>query len=212
MVCISMGSVKQKPFNLLYKYEPQKTSIDKLYEYVTVQGRFIVVGVMIVVIAAFIYRFPLDKHLNDEINRSKQNIDLLRIYVNDYEKKFNDIQARIQGAQRFEKLYSVSANSTDETGQIRFYEVLKRINEIKADFGDDIIVVDYTYSTDNQLMNTVNITGYTAKFSRAEDFRERLRLERTLVSDVLINNLGANKEGIPQFGLILKIKSKQTNG
>jgi hypothetical protein len=206
------GTIKQKPFNLLYKYEPQKSAIDKLYEYVTIQGRFIVVGVMFVVILAFIYRFPLDKKLNDEINRSNQNSDLIKIYVDGTEQKFKDIQTRTDSTKRFLDLYSLSSISTDETGQIRFYEVFKRINEIKTEFGDDIIVIDYSYITDNELNGTVNLTGYTAKFSRAEEFRERLRLERNIIDEVLINNLGSNKEGVPQFGLIIKIRDKSANG
>lgn len=204
-------TIEQKPFNLLYKYDPQKTFVDKLYDYVTVQGRYIVVTVMFIVILAFIYRFPLDKKLNDEINASKDNLELLDIYVNGNETGFQEVIERTDAANKYMSLYSIDP-VTDSNGQIRFYDAFKRINEIKNEFGEEIILVDYTYQTNDQLAATINLTGYTTKFTSAEAFREKVRLEKNLFTEVLINNLGANKEGIPQFALQVKLKNNKSNG
>ncbi len=206
---MASNNFKQRPFNLLYKYDTQKTGIDRLYDFVTVQGRIIVVSVMLLIILAFIYRFPLDKRLNDEVNDSKQNIELLKIFVDNNEKNFNDIVTRISKTKNYTELYSSNSSNIDEVGRVRFAEVFKKINAIESEFGENITLVSHNLNTDESLKSKIQIKGFTTQFSIAEEFREKLRLEKGLIDDVLISNLGSSKEGIPQFSLSIKIKEKK---
>jgi hypothetical protein len=200
---------KQKPFNLLYKFDAQKTGIDKLYDFVTVEGRYIVVSVMFVIILAFIYRFPLDKKLNDEINRSAENIAQLEYFSKSgMERQFRDIEERTESAKKYMAIYPEELTSaTENESQIKIADLIKRIREIHENtFKNDLIIVDYSYSSAPDQVGTLKITGSSTTFSKAEEFRQQIRLEKTLVNDVLINNLGSTKDGVPKFGLDIKVK------
>lgn len=198
----------QKPFNLLYKFEAQKTGIDKLYDFVTVQGRYIVVSVMFLIILAFVYRFPLDKKLNDEINRSKINLSELDYYSGKYENSYREVISRTASAKNFIDIYPEELDPTNVVpGQIKLSDILKRIREIREkSFNDDIIIIDYSYSAAPDTDGSIKLTGSSSTFTKAEEFRQALRLEKNIVSDVFINNLGSTKDGAPKFGLDIKTK------
>jgi hypothetical protein len=197
-----------KPFNLLYKFDAQKTGIDKLYDFVTVEGRYIVVCVMFVIVLAFIYRFPLDKKLNDEINRATENITELDFYAGAYEKNYRDIIDRTQAAKNFVELYPETFDITTQTsGQIRFADLLKKVNEIVSIYNNDVILVDYSYSGSPSGESILKVTGSCTTFAKADEFREKIKAEKMMVSEVIINQLSATKDGTPKFSLDIKIKN-----
>lgn len=54
-----------KTFNLFFSYNAQLPFAEKLYKWVTSVGKYIVIGVELVVLTAFIARFFLDQSLNN---------------------------------------------------------------------------------------------------------------------------------------------------
>lgn len=195
----------QKPFNLLYKFEPQKSSIDKIYDFVTVQGRLIVIGVMFIIIVGFVYRFPLDKALNDEINRSKDNLEQVKYYSKDTEKQFRDTFSRTQAAAKFLKLYNEDLASAGKK-QIIFATFLKRISEIKNSFGDDILIETYSYSANPVSHSSLKIAGISSTSSKAQDFKDKILAEQNYVSQASYTNLDLQKETLPRFSLDITLK------
>lgn len=198
-----------KPFNLLYKIDAQKTGIDKLYDFVTIQGRYIVVCVMFFIILAFLYRFPLDKKLNDEINRANDAIAELDYYSsNENERVYRTVMSRIESVEKFMEIYpSVINAGTELNGQIKFADLIKRIREIhEEEFKNDIIIAEYSYQSSPQSEGSLRITGSSTTFAKAEEFRQKLRNEKLYIYDVFINNLGSTKDGVPKFGLEIKLK------
>ncbi len=197
----------QKPFNLLYKFEPQKSSIDKLYDFVTKEGRYIVVMVMFVIIVAFIYRFPLDRKLNDEINRSTRNLREIKFYSESGEKTFKDILQRTQGVKNFLDIYPDTLDIHSKTpGQIKSNEILRKVKEISDSYKNDIVITDYLYTADPIKGSSLHLTGATSTFTKVEEFRDKIRTNSELVNEVYVTNLGSTKSGTPKFALDIKIK------
>lgn len=204
------SKIHKSSFNLLNRFQNQRGPVDKLYDFVIVEGRYVVVGVMFLIILAFIYRFPLDRALNDEVNRSKTNLNQLQYYSEGEEKEFRNIIQRTNSAKNYTLLYpdDFNANGKNE-GQVQFADVLKRLREITAEFNGNIILIDYTYSADPAKGITLKITGSSSTFAKAEEFRDKIRAEKQLVVDVLMQTLSSAKDTAPKFSLDLKIKSAQ---
>ena len=62
-----------KTFNLFFSFNADVPFIDKLYKWVTSVGRYIVIGIEMIVLAAFIGRFFLDQSVNDLSDKIKDN-------------------------------------------------------------------------------------------------------------------------------------------
>jgi hypothetical protein len=207
----SNSNIKQRPFNLLYRFEPQKSNIDVVYDFVTVQGRYIVVCVMFIIILAFIYRFPLDKKLNDEINRSNKNIRELQAYA-PYQQEFKNVLTRTEGTKNYLKIYPSDFSAEKSgLGQPAFHSLYNKINATKLlpDFEKDIKIESYAYSAAPDGAIILTIRGKTTTFPKAEQFREKLRQEKGLFNDILITNLGSAKgDETPQFELNIKVRAQ----
>jgi hypothetical protein len=196
----------QKPFNLLYPFEPQKTKIDKVYDWVMGTGRIIVVLFMLMVIGSFIYRFPLDKELNDQIERSKSNLGQLQYYFDTNESDFRSIVKRISEADKFIKIY----DPTQETSQIVFSEALATIRASNDKFKDDISITSYNYTADSGKSIDIVISGTASSSAKADAFREELSTKDKGFYQVLINNYGTAVSLKPQFTINIKVKNIQS--
>lgn len=200
-----MAKKETQPFNLLYRFEPQKAPIDKIYDFVVFQGRIIVMSVMLVVILAFAYRFPLDRKLNDQINLSNDNLKRLNTYSKDeQEKNYNDTYNRTVAVEKFLTIYKnvqaeVDKDTKDQVKLSDFLKIVRQINE--ASFKDSIVISDYNYVADPMTTDTLTLTGYTSAFPTAENFRGELVNQSQYVQTTKMQNLGGTKEGTIQFSL-----------
>lgn len=196
------------PFNLLYKVEAQKTTIDRLYEFAVGAGRVIVIFVMLTIIGAFAYRFPLDAKLNDEIKLSDINVNNANLYLDgqNREKEFNAVIERVKAAKAYTEIYK-DENATDsenEGKQIKFGTVLEKLLAIDSQFGENIIITDYGFTSDSNT-NQLKITGAATTFPKAEEYRESVR-GLTEVKEANITSLGSSREGLPRFSIDVLLK------
>lgn len=198
----------QQPFNLLYRFEPRKSSIDRVYEFVVLQGRIIVMAVMVVIILAFAYRFPLDKKLNDQINLSNENMKKYDYFIkNNSEKKFNETIYRTKLASNFLNIYNRETKDKSLKPQINIGEFMKIINQInEKDFKDDIIVISESYSVNGDSDTIMTINGFASSFPKAEAFRGKIVEQDKFVELTKMQNLGGTKQGNIQFSLQVIIK------
>jgi hypothetical protein len=197
---------KQKPFNLLYKFDPQKTGIDKVYDWVMGPGRIVVLMVMLVVILSFVYRFPLDRKLNDQINTSNEYIRQLDAFKSQ-EPEFKKIIDEVESAKKFINIYpeNLDINSKD-SGQVIYAATMKKILEVDELFKDDIILINYSYIADPVKGANIKLIGAAKTPAKAEDFRQKLLAEKKYISDILYGDLGSTKETGYNFGLDIKIR------
>lgn len=90
-----MNTNLPKTLNLLQPNATPKSSWDKIYEWVFKVGRYIIIGVEIVVVAAFAARFGLDQKNND----LKENLDAKVSLIQrqeEFEDKIRDIQKNLR--------------------------------------------------------------------------------------------------------------------
>lgn len=87
-----------KTFNLFWSYDIDTPFSEKLYKWITTVGKYVVIGVEMVVLSAFIARFILDQNVNDltdKINENNQAIEGMRVDEN----KIKTVKAKIENSQ-----------------------------------------------------------------------------------------------------------------
>jgi len=199
-----MAESQKKPFNLLYKIDAQLTFVDKLYEIVVGPARIVVVGVMIVIIGAFLYRFPLDSALNDQVKESRSNGVILNRVLNNQEKLFRDTIKRTIEVKTYQAMYKDSTNPTVGSSYKLSY-ALEELENVKATFADDIVVSDYSLSTDNTA-TVVKVNGGATTFAKIDEFLRAIRALE-FVADASSTSQTAQRGQIPKFSIDIKLKA-----
>ncbi len=196
-------------FNLLYKVDAQKTFVDKLYDFVIGPGRLIVVGVMLVIIAVFSYRFFLDSTLRDE----RKKMDSLKRQVENFvipnEKKLQGSLTRTENYAKYSLMYRDGGSTEDPTsveGKLHYLSTnYDQIMSLKnAKFVDSITVSEYSVSYSND-RTTVKITGATSTFIIVDQFVTELKKLDT-VEDAASTTIGASKQDKPRYQIDIKLK------
>lgn len=194
----------EKPFNLLYKSDAQLTFIDKLYEIVVGPVRLVVVGVMLLIIGAFVYRFPLDSALNDQVKESQKNGSTLNRVLNNQEKLFRDTIKRTSEVRTYQQMFKDSGfSNVNSTYKLSY--VLDELEKIKLKFAGDIIISDYNLITDNN-GTFVTINGGATTFAKVDEFLRALRL-LDMVKDASTASQTSERGQIPKFSINIKLKS-----
>lgn len=198
-----MAQPQKKPFNLLYKIEAQMSFVDKLYEFVVGPARIVVVGVMLVIIIAFIVRFPLDATLNDKVKESKRNETNLRNALNKQEAIFRATFRRIDAVKKYETTYkNPSDPSSGNSYELSF--IMSKVLDAKEPFGQDILISDYGLTTDTD-QTIVKVNGGATTFEKLDEFVKALRAI-DIVSDASSTSQSGQRGQIPRFSIDIKIK------
>lgn len=199
----------EKPFNLLNKFEPQKTSIDKIYEFVVIQGRFIVVIVMLIIIVFFIYRFPLDAKLNNYVNEAKD----LSLRIKSFEgqdlateKLYRDLILRIRSLEMYTSLYSddpsIDTTNTEKV-QIMLSEFMILLDQVLLNYDNSIKLTHYSFEGDPEKGSILQINGYAKDSETVQQFREELDEIDKFVADTKTNDITEDKDEFTQFSLTI---------
>ncbi|MEI7603479.1 MAG: hypothetical protein WCJ19_00495 [bacterium] len=94
-----------KTFNLFYTYNAEEPFVDKLYKWIVSVGRYIVIGVEMVVLSAFVARFFLDQNLND-LTEKINDRNLIIKSKSSEEKIYLGIFSKIQISKNLDSTYS----------------------------------------------------------------------------------------------------------
>lgn len=195
----------QKPFNLLYRSQLQKDSIDQMYEFVTGPGRIIVVLVMFSIIVAFLYRFPLDAKLNNEVNKALDISKELDRFSGDLEQQFAEVEGKTEAAKKYISLYKDTSLPKDEISSSGEYykisEFLPILISTIDSFGDDIVVASYSYNPNGQAGGEISFSGFVSSFSQVDDLKEDIIALDKYVLDAINSSISADAESVPQFNM-----------
>lgn len=202
-------SKTQKPFNMLLRFEAQKTTIDKVYDFVIFQGRIIVIFVMLLIIVAFAIRFPLDYQLNDEKNKGLQNVRSAQSLLEGNEKKAREEILRVEVAKKYQAIYDKELNiASAKPGQIRIEQLISIINKYVSVESNGVTITGYSYQGDPLGGSMLNIEGGVIDVSKTEILRTVILSEKELVTDVGLPALNRTQGNNPKFSMEVKIREK----
>lgn len=204
---------KKRPFNLLYRSDLQKEQIDKMYEFVVGPGRIIVVLVMFSIVIAFIFRFPLDKQLNDVIDESQRYVDNLELIGDEKEDQFRVVEEKTEDTKKFVNIYKDQGITEfgedagpDMPAQYKVYDIYNEVDGVLESFYDDIVVAQVEIYLDPISGGRIEFSGYTEKFELTDELKDQLLALDTYIDDVLSKSIAATQETQPQFSLEIRLK------
>jgi len=193
-----------KTFNLFFSYNADIPFVDKLYKWVISVGRYIVIGVEMVVLAAFIGRFFLDQSVNDLSDKISTNNTLL-ISNKNKEDKYNKIQNKIDASTNIEKKYT-----RELLNQIqKIYTLVPPISKI-SDPLLAILTISYEGPKTSEIFGSEGITiKGTGKNSDVKKFEENIKstllktnlTDPTPLVDIIELNLSTGASGITEFNI-----------
>jgi len=181
-------AARKKEINLLPK-EPWETGIlGQLILWTLSVGRYVVVFVELIVIAAFLYRFGLDRQLTDLNEKIKQKQVIISSY-GDLEAKFKQVQEQLQ-----------KIKTTGETS-VKMEEVLDKISQITPVDAvyDSIVINQKEVSLQGKVLSEAGLATLLAQAQANKGF-----------SDVSLENVssGTEKEQAIIFRMRLSFKQK----
>ena len=178
-----MAKTLPRTLNLLQPAETPVSSWDKIYHWVFTVGRYVIIGVELVVLAMFASRFVLDRQNNDLIQEIDVKVQMLEAQK-DTERHLRGVQATLKNLDQmvddqevlspaFENLldqipsgisidsFSISQSSASLSGRAPSYEVLKELEvSLREDPAYAKVTVDVTKSGSYESEVRYQITIY----------------------------------------------------
>lgn len=194
-------------FNLLYKTEAQKTSVDKLYDFLIGPARMIIIGVLLVIISVFGYRFILDSTLRDERKKAAQYESQINRFVKDNENEFREIILRTEGYATYINMYR-EFEDEDDVDSGKLYKASNIINDIynikNQNYNNTITIQSYNFNRDEEA-TTLSINGNASTFLIVDQFVSSLR-SLSSIEEASSTNLGGSRDENPKYLINIKLK------
>lgn len=172
-----MTAQPQRQIELLPREEWEKSSFGKFVKWALSVGRYIVIGTEMIVIAAFLSRFKLDRDLTNLYEEIKQKQAIV-VANQDFEKEFRFLQTRLKLVQELQ---------TDQQTQLELVDELASLIPVDVAFED--------ISIDNQKVKfTANALSEQGLASFIKNLESSKKFESLTLSDV--SSGSKNKVGI----------------
>ena len=197
-------------FNLLYKVEAQKTFVDKLYDFLIGPARLIIVGVLIVIIGVFGYRFFLDTTLRTEKKKTDEFQRQIDAIVVPNEAEVRSRLARIDSYSIYQGMFRTpptagALNDPQDKGKLHYLaEAIKLVYSIKDSKYSSTVSIAQLSVINDPADTTIKIVGTSSTFAVVEQYVTDLK-SASIIQSASSINIGASRNQLPQYQIDIKL-------
>lgn len=207
---------QDKTFNLLSKVNVQKTFVDKLYDFLVGPARLIIVGVMVVIIGVFSFRFVLDSQLRDLRKETEIYQRQVKNIVEPNEAEYRQVLKSTLLYANYLEMYrksdgtggtqTINSTAIGQEGKVYFHSaILKEIYDIRdTKYATTIFITDINF--DNEPDNSsIRVNGTSQRFISVDEYVTDIK-KLGYVKDADATNIGSSKDETPKFQIDILLK------